>query len=178
MGAHDLSFFLYLKYIDHDGDPNDFFTQGLWGELPQKTSSTPLMEYLKYSFDTGQTEDGFFNSKPTKGYRSSCSFSDPEQHESSNNLLTHLDGGEKPLQPLLFWKESTSEHTAKTKGSDRIFTTKICLSQSLMVQEGTANLNVILKGYPRKFWGLFGQKAHKHNKSHYFTPKEEVYPYP
>ena len=55
-GAHDSSFFLHLKYIDHDGDPNDFFTQGLWGELPQKTSST---EYLKYSFHTGQTEDGF-----------------------------------------------------------------------------------------------------------------------
>ena len=30
-----------------------------------------------------------------------------------------------------------------------------------MVQEGTHNLNVTLKGYPKKFWGLFGQKAHK-----------------
>ena len=30
-----------------------------------------------------------------------------------------------------------------------------------MVQEGIRNLNVTLKGYPKKFWGLFGQKAHK-----------------
>ena len=29
-GACDSSFFHYLEYIDHDGDPNDFFTQGLW----------------------------------------------------------------------------------------------------------------------------------------------------
>ena len=62
--------------------------------------------------------------------------------------------------------------------SDIIFTTKFCFSQSLMVQKGTANLNVTRKGYAKKFCSLFGQKAHKHNKSHYFTPKEEVYPYP
>ena len=30
-----------------------------------------------------------------------------------------------------------------------------------MVQEGTPNLNLTLKGYPKKFWGLFGLKAHK-----------------
>ena len=30
-----------------------------------------------------------------------------------------------------------------------------------MVQEGTHNPKVTLKGYPMKFWGLFGQKAHK-----------------
>ena len=30
-----------------------------------------------------------------------------------------------------------------------------------MVQEGTHSLNVTLKGYPKKFWGLFGQKAHR-----------------
>ena len=30
-----------------------------------------------------------------------------------------------------------------------------------MVQEGAPNLNVTLKGHPKKFWGLFGQKAHK-----------------
>ena len=111
----DSSFFLYLEYIDHDGDPNDFFTQGLWGELPQRTSSTPLMEYLKDSLDTGQTEDGFFNSKSIKGYRSSYSLPDPEQHESSYNLLTQLHPGEKPLQPQLFWKESTSELTARQR---------------------------------------------------------------
>ena len=44
---------------------------------------------------------------------------------------------------------------------DRIFTTELGLSQSLIVQEGTHKLNVTLKCYPKKFWGLFGQKAHK-----------------
>ena len=46
-----------------------------------------------------------------------------DTHESSYNLLTAWDSVEKPLQPPFFRKESTSELTAKTKGSDRIFTT-------------------------------------------------------
>ena len=129
-GAHDSSFFLYLVHIDHDAKPNDFFTQGLWGGLPQRTSSTPLMEYLKDSLDTGQIEDLFSNSKSIKGYRSSYSLPDPEHHESSYNLLTQWDLGENPLQPPLFRKESTSELTAITKGSDSIFTTKLGSSQS------------------------------------------------
>ena len=93
------------------------------------------MDYLKDSFDTGQTEDGFLNSKSIYGYRSSYSLP-------------------------LFRKESTSELTAKTKESDRISTTQLGLSQSLIVQKATDN-NVTLKGYPKKFCGLFGQKAHK-----------------
>ena len=44
---------------------------------------------------------------------------------------------------------------------DRIFTIKLGLSQSLMVQEGSHNPNVTLKGCPKKLWGLFGQKAHR-----------------
>ena len=135
--------------------------QGMMGGLPQRTSYTPLMEYLKDAFDTGQTEDGFSNSKSIKGYRSSYTLPNPEHHESSYNLLTQWDPGEKPLQPPLFSKESTSELTAKTKRIHRIFTTKLGLFQSLAVHEGTHNLNVTLKGYPRKFWGLFGQKDHK-----------------
>ena len=62
-GAHDSSFFLYLKCITHDRETKDSFTQGLWGGLPQTKFSTHLMEYLKDSLGTGQTEDGFFNSK-------------------------------------------------------------------------------------------------------------------
>ena len=91
------------------------------------------MEYLKDSLDIGQTEDGFLNSKSTKGYRTSYSLPDPEQHESSYNLLAQRDPGEKPLPPPLFWNESTSELTDKAKGSDRTFTIKLGLSQSLMV---------------------------------------------
>ena len=39
-----------------------------------------------------------------------------------------------------------------------------------MVQEGTHNPNVTLKGYPKKFWGLFGQKAHKTQQITLFQP--------
>ena len=38
-GAHDSSFFLFLVNIDYDAKPKDFFTQELWGGLPQRTSS-------------------------------------------------------------------------------------------------------------------------------------------
>ena len=117
------------------------------------------MEYLKDSFDTGQIEDGFSGSKSIKGYRNSYSLPDPEQHQSSYNQLTQWNPGKKLLQPPIFRKESTSELTAKTKGSDKIFTIKFSLSQSLMVQVGTHNPNVTFKGYPKKFKGLFGQKV-------------------
>ena len=86
------------------------------------------------------------------------------------------------LQPPLVRKESTSELTAKTNGSDRIFTIKLGLSQSLMVQEGTHIPNVTLKCYPRKFWGLFGQKDHRTQQitpkttNHTIPPKEKAYP--
>ena len=46
---------------------------------------------------------------------------------------------------------------------------KLDLSQSLMV-EGDHNLNVTLKGYPKKFWGLFCQKAHKTQQITLFQP--------
>ena len=55
---------------------------------------------------------------------------------------------------------------------DRIFTTKLGLSQSLIVEEGTHNLNVTLKGYPEKFWGLFGQKAHKTQRRFILNPND------
>ena len=99
-----------------------------------------------------------------------------EHYESSYNLLTQWDPGEKPLQPPLFRKESTRELTAKTKGSDRIFTTKLGLSQSLMVQDGNHSLNVTLQGYPKKLWGLFGQKAHKTPQITLYHSKKEVSP--
>ena len=77
------------------------------------------------------------------------------------------------MQPPLFRKERTSELTAKTKGSDRIFTANLGLSQSLIVQEGMQNLDVTVKGYPKKFWGLFGQKAHKTQQITLFHPKRK-----
>ena len=52
-----------------------------------------------------------------------------------------------------------------------MFTRKLGLSQSLMLPKGTQNLNVTLKAYPRKFLGLFGQKAHKTQQITLFYPR-------
>ena len=61
---------------------------------------------------------------------------------------------------------------AESLVNDRMFTTKLGLSQSLTVHEGTHNLNVTLKGYPKKFWGSFGQKAHKTQQITLFHPQQ------
>ena len=61
-----------------------FFTQGLWGELQPRMSSTPLIELLTDSLDTQQTEDDAFNLKPI----------DPELGDSEQ-----LTG--KSIQPFL-----------------------------------------------------------------------------
>ena len=63
-GAHDSSFFLFLLNIDYDANPKEYVIQGLWGELQPSISSTPPIEYMIDSLDTGQTEDDIFNSKP------------------------------------------------------------------------------------------------------------------
>ena len=65
-GDHDSSFFLSLAHIDYDAKPKEFFTQELWGELQQRTCSTPLMKYLNDSLDNGQTEDNFSTSNQSR----------------------------------------------------------------------------------------------------------------
>ena len=60
-GAHDSTFFLFLVNIVYDAKTMEFFTQGLWGELQQTMSSTPLIGHMTDSLDTGQTEDDAFN---------------------------------------------------------------------------------------------------------------------
>ena len=77
------------------------YSYSLLKKMGRDLTSTSLTAYLKYSFDI---EDGFSNSKPIKQYGSSYSLPDLEQHESSYNLLTQWDPGEKPLQPPLFRK--------------------------------------------------------------------------
>ena len=52
-GAHDSWFFLFLVNIDYDAKPREFITQGLWGELLQKMSSTSLIGHMTDSLDTG-----------------------------------------------------------------------------------------------------------------------------
>ena len=130
------------------------------------------MEYLKDSLDTGQIEDGFSTSKSMKGYRSSYCLPgyDPEQHQSSYNLLTQWDPGEKLLQPPLFRKESTSELIAKTKGSDRILTIKLGLSPTLMVQEGKYNPNVTLKGLPKESLRFVWSESSHNTTNHTISP--------
>ena len=69
-------------------------------------ASTSLMACKKYSFDI---EEGFSNSKSIKQYGSSYTLPDPEQHESSYNLLIQWDPGEKPLLPPLFTKSISTK---------------------------------------------------------------------
>ena len=57
-------FFLFLANIDYDAKAMEFLTQGLWGELQQSISSTPLIGHMTDSLDTCQTEDDAFNHKP------------------------------------------------------------------------------------------------------------------
>ena len=64
-GAHDSSFFPFLVNIDYDANPMEFFTQGLWRELQLIMSSTPPIQYMTDSLDTGQNEDDAFSPKPT-----------------------------------------------------------------------------------------------------------------
>ena len=141
------------------------------------------MEHKKDSLDTGQIEDGFSNSKSMNGYTSSYSLPDSEQHGSIHNLLIQWESGEKSLQPTLFRKESISELTAKTNGSDRNFTIKLGLSQSLMVQQGAHNPNVNPERLPIEILGFVwfecSQNTTNHMKNttnHTIPPKEKVYP--
>ena len=58
-----------VDWGDHDPIPNhmnekEFSIHGLWGDLQQRTSSTPPIELLIDSLATGQTEDDSFNSIP------------------------------------------------------------------------------------------------------------------
>ena len=93
-GAQDSSFFLFLVSIDYDGKPMELFTQGLWGRLQQRMSSTPLIGYMNDSLDTGQTEDDAFNSKPNDPERDD---SELLAGESNQHYLTIIS----PLQWLV-----------------------------------------------------------------------------
>ena len=59
------------------------------------------MEYLKDSFDTGQTKDGFFNFNSIMEHQGSYSLSDPECLGSGHNLLIEWESGEITWEPLI-----------------------------------------------------------------------------
>ena len=109
---HDSSFFLFLVNIDYDAKPKDFFTQELWGGLPERTSSTTLtnlnhvewklVHHLELQKDPSRLDHQLDQQRdPTS---SPC-----PQHESSFNLLNQWDPGEKSLLPQLFRKATASK---------------------------------------------------------------------
>ena len=109
---HNSSFFHLLINIDYDAKPKDFFTQELWGGLPERTSSTTfsslnhvegkLVRHLelqkgprRLDYQLDQQRDPIFSTFP--------------QNESSYNLLSQWDPGEQLLLPQLFRKATVSK---------------------------------------------------------------------
>ena len=109
---HDTSFFLFLVNIDYDARPQDFFTQEIWGGLPDRTSSTTLrslnhvegklLHHLALQKDPSRLDHQLDQQRDTTS--SQC-----PQHESSYNLLNQWDPGEKSLLPQLFRKATASK---------------------------------------------------------------------
>ena len=109
---HDSSFFLFLVNIDYDAKPKDFFTQELWAGLSERITSTTLrslnhverkwVHHLEVQKDPSRLDHQWDQQRdPTS---SPC-----PQHESSYNLLTQWDPGEKSLLPQLFRKATVSK---------------------------------------------------------------------
>ena len=109
---HDSSFFLFLVNIDYDANPKDFFTQELWGGLSKRTTSTTLrslnhvegklVHHLELQKGPSRLDHQLDQQRdPTS---SPC-----PQHESSYNLLSQWDPGEKSLLPQLFRKATASK---------------------------------------------------------------------
>ena len=109
---HDSSFFLFMVNIDYDAKPKDFFTQELWGGLPERTSSTThrslnhvegkLVHLLELQKSPSCLDHQLDQQRDTTS--SPC-----PQHESSYNLLNQWDPGEKSLLPQLFRKATASK---------------------------------------------------------------------
>ena len=112
-GAHHYSsFFGFLVNIDYDAKPKDFFTQELWGGLPERTSPTThrslnpvegkLVHHLELQKRPSRLDHQLDQQRdPTS---SPCL-----QHESSYNPLNQWDPEEKSLHPILFRKATASK---------------------------------------------------------------------
>ena len=102
---HDSSFFLFLVNIDYDAKPKYFYTQELWGGLPEWTSSTTLrsLNHVEgkwvhhLELQTGPSRLDHQLDQQRDPTSSPC-----PQHESSYNLLSQWDPGEKHLLCQLF----------------------------------------------------------------------------
>ena len=109
---HHSSFFLFVVNIEYDAKPQDFFTQGIWGILPDSISSTTfrslnnvetkLVHHLELQKGPRRLDHQWDQQRdPTS--------SPFPQHESSYNLLNQWDPWEKPLLPQLFRKATASK---------------------------------------------------------------------
>ena len=109
---HDSSFFLFVVNIDYDAKPKDFFTQELWGGLSERITSTTLrslnhvegkwVHHLELQTGPSRLDHQLDQQRdPTS--------SPYPQHESSYNLLSQWDPGEKSLLPQLFRKATASK---------------------------------------------------------------------
>ena len=70
---HDSSFFLFMVNIDYDAKPKDFFTQEVWGGLPERTSSTTHRSLthvegkLVHHLDFRRAQDSWITSWTNRG---------------------------------------------------------------------------------------------------------------
>ena len=109
---HDSTFFLFVVNIDNDAKPKDFFTQELWGGLPERTSSTTLKSLnhvegkLVHPLELQKDQSRLDHQLPQQGHPKS---SPCPQHESSYNLLNQFDPGERSLLPQIFRKAKASK---------------------------------------------------------------------
>ena len=103
---HDSSFFLFLVNIDYDAKPKDFFTQELWGGLPERTSSTT---HRSLNHVEGKLVHHLELQKGSSHVDWDPPSSPCPQHESRYNLLNQWDPGEKSLLPQLFRKATASK---------------------------------------------------------------------
>ena len=97
--------------IDDDAKPKDFFTQELWGGLPERTSSST---YSSLNHVEGklvhplELQKGPCHMDHLMDQQRDPTSSPCPQHESSYNLLNECDPGEKSLLPQLFRKATAS----------------------------------------------------------------------
>ena len=110
--VHESSHFHFLVNIDYEAKTKDFFTEELWGGLPERTSSTTLrslnhvegklVHHLELQKGPNRLDHQLDQQRdPT--------FSPCPQHQSSYNLLDQWDPGEKTLLPQLFRKATAAK---------------------------------------------------------------------
>ena len=157
-GAHDSSFFLYLMHIDHDAKSKGFLTQGLWGGLPERTCSTPLMEYLKDLLMLDKLKMDFSTPNQSRDIEVHTLFLTLNSMKVATTYF--LDGilGRILCNLHSSGRKAQVSSLPKQRGvpefSQQNWVYPIP-SGAIRIPSGAIrnpNLNVTLKAYPRKFW--------------------------